>query len=61
MPDQRMKAATSSPHQPSILSPVKWPTRVASSTAEVATLSLRESRAVASMAVEPSFFPRRRL
>ena len=59
MPDQRIKAATSTPHQPSISRPVKRPTSVAISTAAVATLSLRESMAVASMAGEASFFPSR--
>ena len=57
MPDQRMKGR----HQhaaPAIdLRPVKRPTSVAISTAAVATLSLRESMAVASMAGRPASSP----
>ena len=60
-PDQRIKAATRIPHQPSIIKPENRPTRVAISTAVVATLSLRESAAVASMAGAFSFLPRERL
>ena len=56
-----MKRATRMPHQPSMRRWAKWPARVAASTAAVAAQSLRESAAVASMAVESSFFPRRRL
>ena len=46
MPDQKMNAATRTPHQPSIFKPVNWPISVAASTAVVATQSLRLSAAV---------------
>ena len=58
-PDHRINRATRMPAQPSIMRPEKWPTRVATSTAVVATLSLRESVAVASIAEEFSFLPSR--
>ena len=49
------------PHQPSIITLVKREMRVAARTARVATESLRESAAVASMAGAFSLDPRRRL
>ena len=52
-----MNSPTSTPHQPSMASPVKWPVTVAMSTTVVAMVSLRESVAVASMAEESSRFP----
>ena len=60
-PARRMKAATRMPTQPSMWTPVRPPTRVPSSTAEVAATSERESAAVAHMAAESMRLPRVRL
>jgi len=60
-PAQRMKQATTTPHQPSIWRFQKWPARVLSSTAVVARVSLRLSAAVADMAAESIRLPTLRL
>ena len=59
--DHRINSATTRPTQPSSCTLVSLPITIASSTAEVAAVSLRLSAAVADMAADLIFFPTARL